>query len=566
MAQQLSNLVVGTKVKFGRHSIEGEPAQEIIWRVVAKSHTGYPDNSVTLWTDRSIDLRAFDAQESGGNSTAVNSGNNAFILSNIGQWLNSTASAGDWYSPTHTYDQPPTDDTTSHGTGYANRPGFLNSFTMNERNAILDTNVFTSSYDGRYESNAIRKVFLPSVTELTGSASLAEGAHWGNFGLVPGLLTQHAYDNTRTKQKPNSVSEYWEYWTRSLVPASFSAVQVMTISGTTMNRSAYVGSVGVRPVVNLPSALSISDTTDSDGCYTFIWNVAPSAPTTLYANTIHGGRSNPISWTKVTDPDGDEVTYLLECSIDGGEYAQIYSGTALSYAHLVPFGTSTVSYRVKATDPSGESSEYTNSATITVINNNAPVISGTDYDMGVKSSGFTTKYTITDANSDAVTVSESIDGVQIRALVATLGEEITCGVTENTWLALPNGSHTLTIRATDGIDTSVRTYTFTKLVETLTIQNATPWLSTTMPTRIMLVITRNIPSGATFKVEVCNNGYDVSPAWEDCTDAVKSGLVHVFTNTEAQDGGRWGVLVRVTVERNGATGACYVSAIGGNFE
>jgi hypothetical protein len=44
-----------------------------------------------------------------------------------------------------------------------------------------------------------------------------------------------------------------------------------------------------------------------------------------------------------------------------------------------------------------------------------------------------------------------------------------------------------------------------------------------------------------------------------------SGLVHVFSNTKktATD---WGVLVRVTVERNGATGACYVSAIGGNFE
>ena len=78
--------------------------------------------------------------------------------------------------------------------------------------------------------------------------------------------------------------------------------------------------------------------------------------------------------------------------------------------------------------------------------------------------GFTGTYTITDANSDAVTVTESIDGVQIRSLVATLGQAITYGVTENNWLALPNGSHTLTIRATDGIDSAVRTYTFTKLV------------------------------------------------------------------------------------------------------
>ena len=64
---------------------------------------------------------------------------------------------------------------------------------------------------------------------------------------------------------------------------------------------------------------------------------------------------------------------------------------------------------------------------------------------------------------------------------------------------------------------------------------------------------------------VCNNGYDASPAWEDATDAVVSGLVHVFSNT-AKTADDWGVLVRVSVERNGATGACYVSAIGGNFE
>ena len=55
------------------------------------------------------------------------------------------------------------------------------------------------------------------------------------------------------------------------------------------------------------------------------------------------------------------------------------------------------------------------------------------------------------------------------------------------------------------------------------------------------------------------------PTWEDCTDAVRSGLVHVFAN-DTKTATDWGVLVRVTVERNGATGACYISAIGGNFE
>ena len=84
-------------------------------------------------------------------------------------------------------------------------------------------------------------------------------------------------------------------------------------------------------------------------------------------------------------------------------------------------------------------------------------------------------------------------------------------------------------------------------------------------TRIMVVVTRNIPVGATFKVEVCNNYFDTNKVWENATEAVLSGLVHVFSN-KVKTSSQWGVVVRVTVNRNGATGACYVSAIGGNFE
>jgi hypothetical protein len=339
----------------------------------------------------------------------------------------------------------------------------------------------------------------------------------------------------------------------------------MTQEGSYNTGKAYSSVDGVRPALNLSNTILVSDTIDSDGCYTFVWNTTPLQPTVLTVPAIYGGKSNTISWSSATDPDGDTLTYQLECSINGGTYTQVYSGSSTSYAHLVPFGTTSVAYRVKATDPSGESSAYTTSSTINVINNNAPVISGNDANLGVKSEGFTGTYTITDANNNSVTVTEAIDGVQIRSLVATLGQAITYGVTENTWLALPNGSHTFTIRATDGIDTSVRTYTFTKLVDSFTIRNSTPWVSDTMPTRIMLVVTRNIPSAATFKVEVCNNGYDATPTWEDATDAVQSGLVHVFTN-KTKTATQWGMKFRVTVERNGAIGACYVSAIGGNFE
>lgn len=577
MAQLLSSLPIGTKVKFGKYSVNGEAAQPIIWLVVAKNHNpnpAYPSNSVTLLTEKIIDLRAFDAiEKTNPEQYRSKTGNNRYSLSNIDQWLNKDSAGGSWYSAQHETDYAPSDTLVTSGTAYVARPGFLNAFTTEEKNAILDTliRVVIPSIDGGGYEDISRKVFLPSTTEvgLESENNTAEGGRWSYFSSSDRAtpLTSQAYNYSLSSVKPSLVSSPWHWWLRTPYYTSTQSARLVNDRGEHSSTYCYDGFRGVRPALNLSSALSLSDVTDSDGCYTIVWNSAPSLPTSLVVpTTIYGGKSNSISWTSTTDPDGDAVTYQLECSVNGGAYTQIYSGAHTSHAHLVPFGTSSVAYRVKATDPSGESSAYKTSATVTVINNNAPVISGTDSNLGVKSKGFTGTYTVTDADNNAVTVTEAIDGVQIRSLVATLGETITYGVTENTWLALPNGSHTLTIRATDGIDTSVRTYTFTKLVNTLKIMNSTPWRASGRPTRIMLVITRNIPSTAIFKVEVCNNGYDASPTWEDATDAVTSGLVHVFTNTDKEDETDWGVLVRVTVERNGATGACYVSAIGGNFE
>lgn len=567
MAQLLSNLPIGAKVKFGKYSVNGETAQDIAWLVVAKNHSGYPTNSITLLTNQIIDLRCIDAMElSNPEYNSKTYGNPIYSLSNIDQWLNKDTY--NWYVASHAYDRSPDSLSVAGDTHYATRPGFLNAFSSIEKAAILNTTITSVRYNTISDNVVeylIRKVFLPSYAEIKGESikDIYEGERWAYFTSDDKeLATVTEQAQTYTKLTGQDITGNRSYWSRSSRSPADSMLLGQGGGNWTSPRQ---GAYGVRPALNLSSTIKVSDTTDSDGCYTVVWNSAPLTPTILNVPTIYGGKSNAISWSSANDPDGDTVTYTLECSINGGEYSQIYSGTSTVYAHLVPFGTTSISYRIKATDPSGESSAYTTSATKTVINNNAPVISDSDSNLGVKSSGFSGTYTVTDANNNTVTVTESIDGVQIRSLVATLGSTITYGITGSTWLSLANGSHTLTIRATDGIDSTVRTYTFTKLVETLVIQNSTPWVSTTMPSRIMLVITRNIPSESTFKVEVCNNGYDTTPVWEDCTDAVKSGLVHVFSN-KVKTAGNWGVLVKVTVNRNGATGACYISAIGGNFE
>lgn len=574
MAQLLSNLPIGAKVKFGKYAVSGDVTQPITWIVVAKNHIStpaYPTNSVTLITEKIIDVLPLDAPEPQNvvSETTLN-GNSDYRYSNLDQWLNKDGSAGNWYTPAHSFDQPPVAGSNTGYRGYSNRPAFLNAFSTDEKDIILNTTIRCKNSLGEV-NDITRKVFLPSGVEIGAfSNSMNEGSSFEYFKgatiySIRSSMTAQLFNDPALSAtlKPSTITGSYSWWTRSSATI-MSYNYFITENGDTNSYRA-AQPYGIRPALNLLSSAKVSETTDSDGSYTFVWNTAPLSPSEIYLPlSIYGGKSNSISWSKAIDIDGDVVTYQLECSINGEAYTKLYEGTAISYAHLVPFGTSTVSYRIKATDPLGESSTYTTSATITVINNNAPVISGEDTNLGIKSDDFTGTYTITDANSDIVTVTEAIDGVRIRSLVATLGETITYGVTENTWLALPNGSHTLTISATDGIDTSVRTIVFTKLVDKFTIQNSTPWHSDNMPSRIMIVVTRNIPSAATFKVEVCNNGYDDEPYWEDATDAVRSGLVHVFENDYAEND--WGVLVRVTVERNGATGACYVSAIGGNFE
>lgn len=559
--------------------MNSETAQPIIWTVVAKNHKGtpaYPTNAITLHATNILDLRCFDAKEpNNSNSDRKSYGNNRYAVSNMHQWLNSKAAAGAWYSAQHTADQSPNSSSyVSAGTQHASRPGFLNLFSDDEYNAILNTTirVVKPSTDGGSYEDITAKVFLPSTTEvgLANENSIAEGAAWGYYtsnSARIGYLTSQAYNNTPSSSKPSSASAAWYWWLRTPSYSSALTARRVYADGSLLSNDAYRGHGGVRPALNLSSSLLVSDSTDSDGCYTFEWNAAPTAPSSINVPTsVYGGKNASISWGSSTDTDGNLAGYILERSENGGSFTQIYKGTALTYTDSVTYGLSTVQYRVCAYDSAGAKSAYTTGASRTVINNQSPVISGSDGNLGTKTSGFTQNYTVTDADADSVTVKEAIDGVQIRSYTVTLGTTNTFAVTDTTWLKQTNGSHTMTITATDAFGNStVRTYTFTKSVNSFTVQNTQPYDSDTMPTRIKISVTRNIPAEATFTVLVCNNGYDDSPTWEDATSSVTGGLVHIFENT-TNTAGAWGVIIKVVVDRGDAEGACYVSQIGGNFE
>jgi uncharacterized protein (DUF2249 family) len=86
----------------------------------------------------------------------------------------------------------------------------------------------------------------------------------------------------------------------------------------------------------------------------------PPATITVPATDTDGTFS--VSWTASSTPS---VTYKLERSDDGGEFAQVYSGTALTYA-VSGLADGSYVFRVKATKSSYVDSAYTTSGACVV--------------------------------------------------------------------------------------------------------------------------------------------------------------------------------------------------------
>ena len=331
---------------------------------------------------------------------------------------------------------------------------------------------------------------------------------------------------------------------------------------------AYYGDCGVRPLCNLKSSILVSDSPNSDGNYTVIYNSAPSAPPSITAPaTCYSGQNINISCAAATDPDGDALTYCFERSYNSGAWTQVQASASRTFTEAVSTAWNTLKYRVRAKDSYGNYSAYTTSGDIAVIHNQPPVISGSNADLGIKRADFTYQYSVTDPDGDTVNVVEKIDGKTIATKNAiTLGATQTLSVSGNTFTALTNAKHTITITATDSAGNSaVRTLTFTKSIAGFVITLSAPLEANSQPTRANVKVTRDIPAGGTFKVEVTNNPFDASPVWEDCTNAVVQGVAHVFTN-KINTAAQYGMNIRVTVQRGDALTACWVSGIGGNFE
>ena len=568
MAQKLSNLANKSKVKFG--SLYGSP---IVWIVADKNHAGYPSNSVTLVTNQIIKMLCFDATEpSNGNGDRRGYGNNRYIYSNLRQWLNSPAAAGQWYTAQHSADQTPDSSHVWNGVNpYSGLAGFLNAFTANERAALLNTTITVgkSSTDGGGTETCTDKIFPLSCTEVGLSGDHVCGSKLAIFSdnnSRIATVTASCVANSNYSSNPGSGAA-WYYWLRDAYAGSANSARLVLADGTLDWDYAYGGYGGLRSACNLSSDLLISDSVDSDGCYTVIYNQAPTAPSSITVpSEVLGGENLSISWAASTDPDGNLSGYVLERKVGSGTWAQIYKGSSRSYTDAITYGWTSVQYRVKAYDAAGAESAYTTSATRTVTNNRPPVISGTDGALGSFSTAAPSyEYTVTDADGHQVTVVEKLDTTTLRTYTATLGDTNELEITADQWLKLLNGDHTLTITATDAKNEStVRTLSFDKAMHSVEFEQTVAMAADDMPTKALVNIQGSFPTGSTLQVWICNNGNDAEPTWEDITTKALTSQKHFFTN-QTKTAASWGVKIKVKLLRGSAEGDCYIQSVGGNF-
>jgi len=344
--------------------------------------------------------------------------------------------------------------------------------------------------------------------------------------------------------------------------------QIYQGAATSYNHAVVFGTATVTYRVKAYDSGSLESGWKTSSKVSVINNTAPQAPASITVPAeVKGGSSITIKWGSATDAEGNLSGYILERSVGGAAYAQVYKGTATSYTDSITKGWVSVAYRVKAYDSYNAQSAYTTSDTRTVINNTAPTVTASSTALGTKSAAFAWGYTVSDVDGDKLTVTEALDGTttKTRSSVAS-GTALTFEQTNTAagFQCVLNGDHTLQVTVSDGKLSTSKTATFTKAVYGATITLAKPLTAASAITVAALSVTGSIPADAAYKVEATNNALDDTPVWQDVTAEVKAGINFIFTNTTAAKGAAFNF--RVSVSRGSSGKGGYIEAISGAFQ
>lgn len=320
MAKKLIDLPIGAKVKDVNTTYYGKP---IIWQVADKHHTGYPENSITLISEKILCLKCFDAKEiNNPDEKRRIFGNGRYKHSNINKWLNSS---GSWYVSQHAYDAPPTAANLYNGyNAYDNESGFLTGFSSNFKNAIKTTilTIERAPIDGGGTETVTAQIFLASDIEVgfkykNPIENEYRLAMFSDIESRKARLTAEAAANSRPYNENAIAGAVYGWLLRSPYFSDSNAYLAHAVSlydhGDERACSAFDGhgDCGIRPLCNLDADIRVSNTPDSEGVYSIEWNYPPQINISSISNL--GIKNTPFSLPyTVSDQNSGQILTAKE--------------------------------------------------------------------------------------------------------------------------------------------------------------------------------------------------------------------------------------------------------------
>lgn len=167
----------------------------------------------------------------------------------------------------------------------------------------------------------------------------------------------------------------------------------------------------------------------------------------------------------VSDSDGDVVTVdILVDDVVKVEEKSVPLGVNQKYlVKLDEFSLGDHKIEIRARDSKG--AEASSRTYFFSKANTAPKISGSDTDLGNKSTGFTISYRVDDKDADSVSVRISLDDKEMSSISDAQGKDLRFTLDDSKVRELEIGStYTITIKADDGKGgVAYRRYSFTKV-------------------------------------------------------------------------------------------------------
>ncbi|MDC0763486.1 Ig-like domain-containing protein [Brevibacillus sp. AG] len=421
--------------------------------------------------------------------------------------------------------------TADDGNGSTSSVTYTGTITVDKTNPVI---TISGVANGVTYQNSVAPTF--SATDAGGSALSTVSATLNGATYTSGTAITTSGAKTLIVTATDNAGNQ----SQQTVNFSINKTPTLTLTSPTDNQTLSEG--------NTMAVQGSASDVDSGNVVTTKYKINNGPVRALQSGVSNG--STPISFAK-------SLTYRDKRLWDGN--------TDVIGADLAENTDHTLTVWAEDDQPGGKSTEVTRK--FRVIWNRPPVIDDENRDLGTMEVPPSVNYTVTEPESNPFTVTEKLNGVVIRTFPGAAGRQETVTIPQETWLRLePGVLHTLTIEATDNQNmSSTRVFTLTRFEDEISFEIEVPWTTDSAAKRVLLTLDMNIPAGAILIAEACNNAFDVAPTWEDISFHARYGRGYVFLNTQ-KTATKWGVSIRVKIEKGTASEPIEIKGFGGAFD